>query len=280
MMITIAILAFMSTIFAFLLMYQYLIEGASIYEQKFVENIGSAMRDSFVFYDPKRVFIYTLLGAGVAAVLSYFFLGIFGTFIVALVVAILPNVIVSKLRKRRMAKFIYQLPDCLAAMGSSLRAGSNLSRAIEQSSRQQPKPMSQELSLVMSEYKIGRKLEDAIHNMYLRMPEPEVELLNSAIAIAGTVGGNLAGTFDTLSDTLRAKAAIEGKIDALTAQGKMQGWVAVLLPVAVAFILFKQEPVAMSALYREPVGWITLAVLAVMMLIASVIIRKIVNIDV
>lgn len=280
MMIAIGVLACLSTIFAFLLMYQYVIEGASIYEQKFVENVGSAMRDSFVFYDPKRVFLYTLAGAGIAAILSYFFLGIVGTFVVALAVAILPNVIVNKLRQKRMAKFVYQLPDCLGAMAASLRAGSNLSRAIEQASRQQPKPMSQELSVVMSEYKIGRKLEDAIHNMYLRMPEPEVELLNSAIAIAGAVGGNLAGTFDTLSDTLRAKAQIEGKIDALTAQGKMQGWVAVLLPVAVGFILFKQEPIAMSALYREPVGWVTLAVLTVMMIIAATIIRKIVNIDV
>lgn len=280
MMTMIAILAFLCAVFTFGLMYRYLITGANVYEQKFVDNIGSKMRDSFVFYNPKRVFVLTLLGASVAAVLSYIFIGIIGTFVTAMLVAVLPNLIVNYMRKKRMSTFIYQLPDCLGAMGASLRAGSNLSRAIEQASRQQPAPMSQELSLVMAEYKVGRKLEDAIHNMYKRMPEPEVELLNSAVAIAGAVGGNLAETFDTLADTLRAKAQIEGKIDALTAQGKMQGWVAAMLPVAVAFILFKQEPVAMTALYSELVGWITLGVLAIMMFIALIIIRKIVNIDV
>jgi len=270
----------LSTILAFVLIYRYLVQGANVYEQKFVEKVGSAMRDSFVFYDPKRILIYTLGFTAIAAVIAYFFLGIFGTFVIAMSVAILPNLVVLRLRKKRMESFIYQLPDCLGAMGASLRAGANLSRAIEQASRQQPKPMSQELSLVMSEYKVGRKLEDAIENLFKRIPEPEVELLNSAISIAGSVGGNLANTFDTLADTLRAKAQIEGKIDALTAQGKMQGWVAALLPVAVAFILFKQEPVAMAALYKEPVGWATLVIISIMMAIAMMIIRKIVNIDV
>ena len=78
--------------------------------------------------------------------------------------------------------------------------------------------------------------------------------MNSAIAISQSVGGNLADTLDTLADTLREKAQVEGKIDALTSQGRMQGWVASLLPVGVALMLNKQEPEAMRVLYTEPIG--------------------------
>jgi tight adherence protein B len=165
-------------------------------------------------------------------------------------------------------------------MAAALRAGTNLTRAIEQAAQQQPIPISQEFSLVVAEYKLGRDLNEALDDMYGRVKMPEVELFNSAVAISRSVGGNLADTLLILAETLREKAQMEGKIQAMTAMGRMQGWVVGLMPYLLGLFLLRQEPGAMRALFFEPIGWLVLTVLFLMTAIAAVMIKKIVTIDV
>jgi tight adherence protein B len=98
--------------------------------------------------------------------------------------------------------------------------------------------------------------------------------------VSRDTGGNLAETLEQLAQTLRTKITLEGKIRALTAQGKLQGVVVGLLPVGLMFVLSKMEPEAMAPLFHSWYGWVTLAVIAVLELIGLLIIRKIVNIDV
>ena len=91
---------------------------------------------------------------------------------------------------------------------------------------------------------------------------------------------NLASTVETLSETIRERLKIEGKIKALTAMGRAQGWVLGCIPLLVIYALYRIEPEAMSAMTSEPIGWAVSAFLLIMAFIAFLIIRKIINIDV
>ncbi|MNT21058.1 hypothetical protein D3C72_1563820 [compost metagenome] len=73
---------------------------------------------------------------------------------------------------------------------------------------------------------------------------------------------------------------MEGKIRALTAQGKMQGLVMTGLPLFLIVVLNHMEPVAMAPLFSSPIGWGTLSVIAVMELLGYKAISKITHIDV
>ena len=260
--------------------YQYLVQGAGLYQQQFVRKVGGTLKDSFLYLDPRILFFVNIALLLLAGLIGYFLLGAVGTIMAIVLTSLLPGFAMRTLRKKRAEKFVYQLPDCLSAMAAALRAGTNLTRAIEQAAQQQPIPISQELSLVIAEYKLGRDLNEALDQMYDRMRMPEVELFNSAVAISRNVGGNLADTLLILAETLREKAQMEGKIKAMTAMGRMQGWVVGLMPYVLGLILLRQEPGAMRALFFEPVGWLVLALLGIMTLIAVVMIKKIVNIDV
>lgn len=264
----------------FLFVSRYMIRGVNLYENKVMGDINRNMRDSFIFLDPRKLFVGTLALTAAVTIFLFFATNVVLALLGGVVCLLAPNFIVNFLKKKRLEMFIYQLPDCLNAVSASLKAGSNLSRAFELAAVEQVPPMSQELAIVMSEYKIGRSFEDALKNLHKRIPMQEVELLNTAIAISSTVGGNLAKTLDSLAYTLREKAQIEGKINALTAQGRMQAWLAMVLPVAVGYMIYQREPEAMSVLFTEPVGWAVSAVLLCMMMLAYYIIRKIVNIDV
>jgi tight adherence protein B len=100
------------------------------------------------------------------------------------------------------------------------------------------------------------------------------------LRISREVGGNLAEILETLADTLRRKHQMEGKILALTAQGKLQGLIMTGLPLFLLLVLSKMEPEAMAPMFHTVAGWATLAVIAVMEVIGYVAIQKIVSIDV
>ena len=260
--------------------YQYLVQGAGMYQQNFVRNVGGTLKDSFLYLDPKFLFLVNITALLVAGAIGFFLIGAVGAIIGIVLTSLLPGLAMRFMRKKRAEKFVYQLPDCLSSMAAALRAGTNLSRAIEQAAEQQPKPISQEFSLVVAQYKLGRDLNEALEQMYDRVKMPEVELFNSAVGISRSVGGNLAETLLILAETLREKAQMEGKIKAMTAMGRMQGWVVGCMPYVIGLILLKQEPVAMNALFHEPVGWIVIVILLMMTAVAAVMIKKIVTIDV
>ncbi len=278
--LTLLLMVVISSITGFILIYTFTVHGIKIYRSNFVRKMDHGLKNLFLFKDPKFLFLIHVAGIVLGTVLGYLYAQVFGLIVGAIITILLPGIIIRRLRKKRINNFIYQLPDALNSIAASLRAGTNLAKAMQQIAEQQPPPISQEFTVILSEYKMGRQLEDSLMDMYKRINRQEVDLLISAISISRSVGGNLADTLETLAKTLREKAQIEGKIDALTSMGRMQGWVVGLIPVAVMLMLRKQEPEGMNALFNEPIGWITLAVIALLMFIAVMMIRKIVNIDI
>ena len=73
---------------------------------------------------------------------------------------------------------------------------------------------------------------------------------------------------------------MEGKIDGLTAQGRLQGIVMSGLPIFIGLILNFIEPEAMSKLWTTTIGWFVLGLIIIMEGLAYTMISKITNIDV
>ena len=105
-------------------------------------------------------------------------------------------------------------------------------------------------------------------------------MLTSALRINREIGGNLAEILDSLANTLLRKHQMEGKIDSLTAQGRLQGIVMTGLPVLLGVLLYFMEPEAMEKLWTTTIGYAVLAVIIIMESMGYVMIRKITNIDV
>jgi len=196
------------------------------------------------------------------------------------VIILLPRYAVRFLRKRRFKQFEMQLPDALLMVSGALRAGASLTVAMEGMVKEQRPPLAQEFSLMLREQRLGVDFDTALRNMEKRLPMPDFVMVVAGMRISREVGGNLADILETLADTLRRKQQMEGKIAALTAQGKMQGLVMTCLPLFLMLILTQMEPEAMAPLYNTWYGWATLVVIGVMEVVGYVAIQKITTIDV
>jgi tight adherence protein B len=255
-------------------------QGVRSYRRIFVATVGLGIKRNFIVANPQSLLAMSVILTSVLAVVGYLTIGPPGAIGAAVLAIGGPRFGVALLAKQRAKKFVYQLPDALLALASAMRAGSNLTKGLELLATRQPAPLSQEFTIVLAEYRVGRQLADSLADLRQRIATPELDLMNTAINVSRKVGGNLADTLEALAKTLQEKAQIEGKIDALTSMGRAQGWVVGLLPLFIGFVLYRQQPERMSLMFTEWYGWIVLAVIAVMMSIAAWMIRKIVSIDV
>ncbi|MBW8843554.1 MAG: type II secretion system F family protein [Burkholderiales bacterium] len=251
------------------------------WRQRFTEKARVSLADMFVFIDPAALFKLNLAAFVALPLLTWVVTQSgFMAVLAALAGAVMPRVTWAVLRRRRMDRLILQLPDGLTMMSGAMRAGAGLQAALELVVKESPAPLSQEFSVLLREQRLGLPLEESLRGLSERLNMEDINLFVSALTIAKEVGGNLSEILERLASTLRAKAVMEGKIKALTSQGKLQGIVVGLLPIFLAGVLYAMDPVAMTPMFTTYYGWGTMAVIGVLLMLGGVFIRKIVSIDV
>lgn len=241
----------------------------------------SSLQDMFIFVDPTKLFYWNAGALFVIPALLWLVtenpVVVVGS---AIMLIILPRWLTKRIKKKRYETFEKQLPDSLLMVSGSMRAGAGVNMAIESMVSESRPPLSQEFDLMLREMRVGVDFDTALTNMEKRLPIQDFIMVVSAMRIAREVGGNLADILESIADTLRKKHVMEGKIVALTAQGKIQGLVMTCLPLFLMGALYKMEPEAMAPLFHTPMGWGVLAVIAVMEVLGYIFIQKIVTIDV
>lgn len=251
------------------------------YRASFTERAGFQAAEFFLFIDARKLFLANLAAMVLGGLLVWI---VSASALLALsaffALGWLPRLVYRQLRRRRLRSFEEQLPDALMMLSGGLRAGMGLGGAIAQLVAEARAPLSQEFALMLREQRLGVTLEQALNNLNLRMPTQTTVLVTSALRIAHETGGSLAETLERSAATIRSRLQMEGKIGALTAQGKLQAWVVGCLPLVLMLVLNKMEPQAMSMLWNTRLGWATLVVLAFLEFMGVYLIRKIVAIDV
>jgi tight adherence protein B len=251
------------------------------YRASFTERAGFQAREFFLFIDPRKLFAANIAFMAIGGSMVWLVTGsaVMGLAILVLL-AFMPRFLYRWMRVRRLLRFEEQLPDALMMLAGGMRAGVGMSSALQQLVKEAQPPLSQEFSLMLREQRLGVTLEDSLNNLNRRLPTQTTTLVVSAMRIAAETGGGLAETLEATSKTIRARLQMEGKIRALTAQGKMQAWVVGLLPIVLMLVLDKMEPEAMSMLWHTRMGWATLAIIGFFEFMGVYIIRKIIAIDV
>jgi tight adherence protein B len=251
------------------------------YRATFTERARFQAREFFLFIDPRRLFAANIAVMTLGAALAWLGTGRVMVAIPAFfALALMPRLVYGWMRNRRLQQFEQQLPDALMILAGGMRAGVGLSSALQQLVAEAEPPLSQEFALMLREQRLGAPLEQALSGLAHRVPMQTTNLVVSAIRIASETGGGLAETLDRCAHTIRSRLQMEGKIAALTAQGKLQAWVVGLLPLCLMAVLNQMEPEATSMFWTTRIGWAALALLAILEVMGIYVIRKIVAIDI
>lgn len=265
---------------AFLCAFRWLSELIPRFHEDFSRYARARLNEAFVFVSADWVLGGFLLLVAAMSLGALWWLG--SAWIALLVMAaagLLPRLAFEALRARRRERWRLQLPDLLVLLSSALRAGASVGLAFRQVADEIPAPASQEIGLVLSEQRMGVELDQALRGLEHRMPLAETRLMVTALRINRETGGNLAEAFDGLAVSLRRQMALEAKVQAVTAQGKLQGWAMALLPFMVGAALWRIDPQAMEPLVQTMWGRMTCAAVVLMQLTGMLLVRRITRID-
>jgi len=260
---------------------QWLQKEYARYRTAFQHETVHGLADFFLFLDPAQLWGVNLI---LAVSLTALFLaltgyplaaGLAGTMALAL-----PRWLLAWARRLRLARIDGQLPDFLLALAGALRAGSGLQAGLRQVVQHTGRPLAQELGLLLQQQRMGLAFDDVLDALHKRVATESVGLVVAAIKVAGQTGGSLAETLERISFTLRTRLQLQGRIRALTSQGRMQAWIMAGLPVALAIALHALDPEAMEPLWLSAAGWGVLALVAILEGAGIFLVRRIVNIEV
>jgi len=250
------------------------------YQARYVARSLRDLSDMFLFLEPRQI---VLLNAAAMALFAGLGLWAGGVLLGALAAALgffAPALGVGIYRRRRLRRFEAQLAEALQQMATALKAGLAFHQAVEQVARDALPPLSQEFGLYLKEVKLGVPVDEALSAMAARVGSEDLELVAASTNLARQMGGNLAGMFETIAGTVRERFRLEGRIRALTSQGKLQGIIVAALPVFVAAFLDWYRPDLMQPLFRTAYGYALIGAIVLLETTGFVLIRRIVAIDV
>ena len=229
---------------------------AEYFSLHIITAIGMAVVGTFVFGTP--------IGGGIA--------GIAGLFI--------PRFYVARKQSQRLHAFQDQLPDTLSLWVNALRSGYSVLQSMEAISKEAPEPTTTEFKRVVQEVQLGIPMEDALDHLLARVPNDNMDLVNTAVNIQREVGGNLAEILESIGHTIRDRVKLDGEIRVLTSQGRITGWVISLLPIVLTVFLYFVSPSYMGGMIENRMcGWPMLGCGLGLIGTGAAIIQKIVKID-
>lgn len=256
-------------------------KGWASYEDKYVQGAEQSLDAMYLTMPPQVVLYLSIACSGFFGLIMFAITHeIFAALPAAFFAMALPQVLLRLLKKKRQRDFGFQLVEALDAMGNAMKAGLSFPQSLEMIHREMPNPISQEFRLVTHEMRFGARVEDALQNLSKRMPNPDLDLITTAILIAQEVGGNLSEVFGNISMTVRQRHAMEDKIRALTGQGKMQGVILCLLPFFIGGFLAAFYPDMMRPMFESAIGLALIGLIFVLISFGGFFINKIVSIDV
>ncbi len=183
---------------------------------------------------------------------------------------VVAKVILVVRTSRRRAKFADQIDDAVQLMAGSLRAGHGLSTAIAAVANDADLPMSEELTRVVNESRLGRPLPESLAITSQRMQSKDFDWIAQAIAINAETGGNLAEVLDQVGKTIRERNQIRRQVAALSAEGRLSGMILVALPIGVFLFLSLIRPDYTAVFFQNIIGILALGVAVILLILGSI----------
>jgi tight adherence protein B len=240
---------------------------------KFIDQCGFKVRpDIFLL-------IMLLIEAGSFSVTFVFKRSFLFAAFVAAGVFLGACVYIMNARQRRMDLFTEQLPDALTMIGRSLRAGHSLTSAIELVGNETREPLGGLFKTAFEQQKLGLWIPHALAAMLPRVNSLDLRFFVTAVAVHAETGGNLGEILDKLAATIRERLVLRRQVRVYSAQGRLSGYILVILPVVAFFGLqYVMMPGYEDVFLNETKGHYILAYALVSQFIGYLIIRNIIHI--
>jgi tight adherence protein B len=166
----------------------------------------------------------------------------------------LPWLLLMRIRSARLRKLEEQLPEAADFLGRALRAGHSFANVMQMVGEELPDPIASEFKFAYEEINYGVPMNEALHNLALRVPLTDLRYLVIAVLIQRESGGNLAEVLGNISRLIRSRLKLLAQVRVMSAEGRMSAWVLGVLPLGVMLLMVISNPAYVRLLWTDPIG--------------------------
>jgi tight adherence protein B len=229
---------------------------------------------------PIEIVQITAAGTLVAAVLLSVLVG---SPLVILAVLVIGPLIMRAVVSQRLAAqrrlFGDQLSGHLQEVASAMRSGHSMVGAFRVMAESASEPTHGEFRRVLADEELGMPLDDAMLPIVRRMASTDIEQVALIISLHRRAGGNVAEVLDRVASSVRERAELRRELHSLTAQARLSRWVVTALPPAILLFLAVANPAYIRPLFNTPAGVVLLVIAGAMVVLGSLVMRKLVDIE-
>jgi tight adherence protein B len=261
---------------------QLALQAADVYRRRFIAQTEEKVESLYLGVSPQRLWMLSLLAAVGGALL----LGLVANFSLVLVAVgaiggfLVPRIYLNTMEHQRRKRFDAQLLEAIPMLAGAMKAGMSLMQAMEQVTREMGPPIRQEFAHALQENRVGKPIMKALLDMRNRIRSDDLDITVNAISIAQETGGVLSDLLVKMGETIRTRNRVRSKINTLSAQGRMQGIIMILMPWFLAALVSMLDPGMMRPMFTTTIGQMLLVAIVVLEGLGWLVIRKIVAIDV
>ena len=197
-----------------------------------------------------------------------------------LLLGMTPFMFLRHAARRRMARFEEQFPEAIDLIARALRAGHALTTGLGMVADEIEEPVRTEFRLLHDRQNYGMPLADALRSLAVRVPLLDARFFATAVLTQRESGGNLSEVLDNLSKLIRERFKLKRQVRALSAHGRITGWVLAALPIVLASLLLVIAPEHMGLLFTDPLGIRMIVVAGVLQIIGFIAMQRIVDIEI
>src|SRR5262249_39991708 len=188
--------------------------------------------------------------------------------------------LVGRKVRRVRDEFNEQLPTNLQVLSSALRTGHSFAGALAVAVEHAEEPSRRELRRALADEQLGLPMDEAIRRVAERMASRDVDQVALVAELQRTTGGNVAEVLDTVVETIRDRQDVRRLAHTLTGQGRMARWILTALPIVTGLGFFLIQPDVTKPVLATTLGQVALVFAALMVCSGSVVIQRIIDIEV
>jgi tight adherence protein B len=200
--------------------------------------------------------------------------------IIGMLAMMLPFLLLRKKRSKRLDALEAQLPEALDFLARSMRAGHALTISLTMAGDELAEPISREFRTLAHEQNLGSPMQTALDSMCVRVPLLDLRFFSTALILQRQTGGNLSEILRQLANLIRERFRLKGQVKALSAHGRLTSMILTGLPLVTTGALTMIAPQYLGDMFRDPDGFKLVVAAGIMMLLGSLIIQKIIKIQV
>lgn len=191
----------------------------------------------------------------------------------------IPMALYRHAKQQRLKHLDEQVPEAVAVMVASVRAGHALPYAIaEVAKKMAGTPVAQEFGVITKEHDSGgMSIEDALARASRRVPVESFTMITNALIINSRQGGDLLHILERMADATRELLRLQKKIETETSEVRAQEKLILAMTPLFGIMGCLFDPGIPDILFHSFLGNVLLAVVFGIQIICVAWIRKIVN---